>query len=258
MGKTSAKVEFVATGTIELAHVWSEIRGGRYAFSSATSSGETYYLSLRRCVPRRNYSRASLDELEAVLTRGSRAVALATGLALSTLALRAAATLRELKVLTKPSSVPLVLGLAIAAHRKDLRLSVDLQKKPQEIAVRYSVYPGLKDLLSSSEFTIAMALLAGDSYADIARERDVSLRTVTNQGAAAFRRLGLSSRTELIQWLAVQGAARATASTPVPPDDEGVTTTGALRAEIEALKKRVAMLERDLVRAGTRKKKEAE
>lgn len=244
MGTKSTKVHFEATGSIELARVWSEVREGRYQVASAAALGETYYLSLRRCVPRRIYSKSSLDEVELVLTKGTKRASIALEVAPSTLALRLKATLGEMKVPTKPSRVPLVLGLAIAAHRKELRLPVDLQKQPGEIDVRYSLLPELKELLSPTEFAIATLLLAGGSHADLARQRNVSVRTIANQIGAVFRRLGVSSRTELIQWLAVQEAARATASTNEAPKDDGSVTLEALQAEIDALRKRVTRLER--------------
>jgi DNA-binding NarL/FixJ family response regulator len=53
------------------------------------------------------------------------------------------------------------------------------------------------DVLSSSERAVALAVLAGLSNAAIARQRGTSVRTVANQVAAIFRKLGVSSRSEL-------------------------------------------------------------
>lgn len=52
--------------------------------------------------------------------------------------------------------------------------------------------------LTSTELEIYQAILAGHTNAKIAKERDRSLRTVANQVAAIFAKLGVSSRAELI------------------------------------------------------------
>jgi DNA-binding NarL/FixJ family response regulator len=57
--------------------------------------------------------------------------------------------------------------------------------------------PGLPDHLSDAERKVALAALAGLSNAAIARRRGTSPRTVANQLAALYRKLGVRSRTEL-------------------------------------------------------------
>ena len=101
---------FVATGTIDLGRVWTDIRGGRLEMAGAASFGEIHHLSLRRCAPKRTYSEPSIQELELALTRGMKAAAIAMSVAPSTLALRLAVTLGELGVRTRPSRLPLILG----------------------------------------------------------------------------------------------------------------------------------------------------
>jgi DNA-binding NarL/FixJ family response regulator len=55
----------------------------------------------------------------------------------------------------------------------------------------------LPGVLTSSERAVALAMLAGLSNAAIARQRGTSVRTVANQVAAIFRKLGGSSRSGL-------------------------------------------------------------
>ena len=55
----------------------------------------------------------------------------------------------------------------------------------------------IPDELTPAERQVALAALAGLSNADIARMRGSSPRTVANQLAAIFRKLGVRSRTEL-------------------------------------------------------------
>ncbi|WP_394847856.1 helix-turn-helix transcriptional regulator [Pendulispora brunnea] len=51
--------------------------------------------------------------------------------------------------------------------------------------------------LSASERAVILGALAGKSNAEIARTRKSAARTVANQMASAFRKLGVSSRGEL-------------------------------------------------------------
>jgi DNA-binding CsgD family transcriptional regulator len=54
--------------------------------------------------------------------------------------------------------------------------------------------------LSAAEREVARAALEGRSNAEIAALRGTSVRTVANQLQSIFRKLGVSGRTELIQW----------------------------------------------------------
>jgi DNA-binding NarL/FixJ family response regulator len=59
----------------------------------------------------------------------------------------------------------------------------------------------LESLLTKAESAALRQLVAGSSYAQIAEQRAVSVRTVANQLAAAFRKLGVSGRSEVVQQL---------------------------------------------------------
>lgn len=59
----------------------------------------------------------------------------------------------------------------------------------------------VRNLLTPSEFKVASALLEGKSYAAIAKAREVSVRTVANQTASVFRKLGISGRRELLAYV---------------------------------------------------------
>lgn len=58
-----------------------------------------------------------------------------------------------------------------------------------------AVFPGG---LTESEWLVALLVLAGHSSRDIARIRGVAARTVSNQLAAIYQKLGLTSRRELV------------------------------------------------------------
>src|SRR5258708_4903951 len=57
----------------------------------------------------------------------------------------------------------------------------------------------LPGTLSAAETEVATLTLRGYSKRDVARTRGASVNTVANQLRAVYRKLGVSSRTELIQ-----------------------------------------------------------
>jgi DNA-binding CsgD family transcriptional regulator len=56
--------------------------------------------------------------------------------------------------------------------------------------------------LAPAEHAVINLLIEGQSYAEIAENRQTSIRTVANQVASGFRRLGVSGRAELLCLLA--------------------------------------------------------
>jgi DNA-binding CsgD family transcriptional regulator len=60
----------------------------------------------------------------------------------------------------------------------------------------------LPPALTAAEAEVSRLLVAGLSYAAIARARGTSPRTVANQAASVYRKLGVGSRDELEAWLA--------------------------------------------------------
>ena len=58
--------------------------------------------------------------------------------------------------------------------------------------------PTLPPSLSGAERAVALALLEGSSNSEIARARRTSVRTVANQIASIFQKLGVRSRSEAV------------------------------------------------------------
>lgn len=52
--------------------------------------------------------------------------------------------------------------------------------------------------LTHAEMEVTLAMLAGRSNAEIAQARNTSPRTVANQVASIFRKLGVQSRSDLV------------------------------------------------------------
>ena len=60
---------------------------------------------------------------------------------------------------------------------------------------------GVPAALSAAERSVALAVVRGLSNAEIASERGTSMRTVANQVASIFRKLGAHSRLDLARML---------------------------------------------------------
>jgi DNA-binding NarL/FixJ family response regulator len=76
-----------------------------------------------------------------------------------------------------------------------------------EMAVLWFPLPGGDQAaeLTPAEHEIVDALLAGKQNSEIAHERRTATRTVANQVAAIYRKLGVSSRAELMARAALLG-----------------------------------------------------
>jgi DNA-binding CsgD family transcriptional regulator len=109
-----------------------------------------------------------------------------------------------------PSRIPLL--IVMAAHAKAISSSPRAEKvvlaQNQQFS-RQSISATRPDnelsaWLSPAEFAVTRLLIEGRSYAEVALLRQTSKRTVANQLASAFHRLGISGRAELLCLLAKQ------------------------------------------------------
>ena len=107
-----------------------------------------------------------------------------------------------------PSRIPLL--LVMAAHAKQSPdpqrgakavLALNQQFRRQTISVARPDNQ-LAEWLSPAEYAVTRLLIEGKSYDELARLRQTSKRTVANQLASAFHRLGISGRAELLCLLA--------------------------------------------------------
>ncbi|HEX7600545.1 MAG TPA: helix-turn-helix transcriptional regulator [Polyangiaceae bacterium] len=95
---------------------------------------------------------------------------------------------------------PPALGLPPALRASELRVGDEAY-----VVLSYSLAePSVPTSLSKAEREVASALVEGESYAQIATRRGTASRTVANQVASIFRKLGVSSRLELA--VRLQGA----------------------------------------------------
>ncbi len=92
---------------------------------------------------------------------------------------------------------------------------IALESDDGELAVLSFTLPGDDAInLSSAESDVARHILAGRSNSEIAALRRCSTRTVANQVASLFRKLGVGSRLELVALAPLLGPRRGLADAP--------------------------------------------
>jgi DNA-binding NarL/FixJ family response regulator len=136
-----------------------------------------------------------------------KALALDLGLSAGTVSAYASAALSELGYAGPVSRTPILIvmaALAAQGYPTSARLEEIREDGRWLVSVRI---PGdtFRDRLSEGELDVARLSIEGVMHREIAQRRGSSQRTVANQLASAFRKLGVSGRSEL-RAIAVQEA----------------------------------------------------
>lgn len=211
--RASALREEGNTAPFELGELWRELVSGRCRVADSFHSETRCYLVLVPVAPggscTRRPSPKGLHLLERLLLEGSqKRLALSLGVSTSTVAGLTRDCLFGMGLGCSPSKVPPL--LVMAAHAEHGHASREAAARSSQLLgadswfrVISAVRPDqtLKDLLPSAEFAVARLLVDGQSHAEIARLRGSSLRTVANQLASVFQRLGVSGRADLLRAL---------------------------------------------------------
>lgn len=190
----------------ELSTLWLDACAGRLCFVDTFFSAERCYGIVRRLPAgaRRRLSKHRQEILERVLL-GNRAkvVALELELSPSTVAGTLTHCLSYLGCAQTPDRLPLLLVMAARAARTDARFDARMSPLVSSgggLEVVSVPRPTLKlaELLSGAEREVTVRVVEGLDHETIARTRGTSKRTIANQIAAAYRKLGISGRAELI------------------------------------------------------------
>jgi DNA-binding NarL/FixJ family response regulator len=193
-----------------LALTWQELMAGRHRVVDAFFDTQRCYLILAptaadsdcEIVPKRRRILEALMRAE-----DQKNVAIAMKITASTVSTQARLALESLGVDGRPSRVHPLLMLAASAESSDpclhaARLSF-MSHEGKQLRVLSAPRPDqfLGGRIPRAELAVIGGLVEGRCYADIARERGTSVRTVANQIAAAFKRLRVSGRCSLVAHL---------------------------------------------------------
>jgi len=161
-------------------------------------------------VPRPALDARTVEVLEHLLLGGSqKAYAYEIGVSASSVAFLAKQGLSLLGLQCLPSRAPVLLAVLVCLSRMHGVRSRRLRVNEFELAgdryvevVLTSATSLLAETLSDAESAVTDLLLAGKPYVEIAEQRRTSVRTVANQVRAAFTRLNISGRAQLMAMVA--------------------------------------------------------
>jgi DNA-binding CsgD family transcriptional regulator len=199
------------------ANLWLDLVQGRSSIADAFTTAHHCYLVVAVAAPHAPLSQRGRRVLELALTgKSHKALAIELHLSPSTITAVLKGALASLGVGGLPSKVPL--SLATLVHTTLLPdqaaqlLGASLALDGNKYEILRAQMPSLTHLLSPAVGAVVHLHAAGKTYAEIAAGRSTSPRTVANQLAAAFQRLGVSGRASLLAYFAKRP--------PAPPGTE--------------------------------------
>jgi DNA-binding CsgD family transcriptional regulator len=201
---------FASTERVKLAAIWEELIAGSCKVESWSHGENTWSMVVSRrplltVAPGFGLRPRDVEILEQALLCGVRKhVAVEAGLSCSSIAVILQSCFQFMGLNCLPSRIPgLVVAAAHARHHQTapllspLKGRADRQFSQQTITVPRPD-TALAAWLAPAEHAVIGLLIEGRCYAEIAQARQTSIRTVANQVASGFRRLGVSGRAELL------------------------------------------------------------
>lgn len=183
--------------------LWPRLLAGDVRVGGWAYSPSGWFLSVVLRAPRERSAVTGRGRhfLEAaILGCSHKSIAVEHGVAESTVSTAVQQALARFGVRARASKAPPMLTvLARAAAALPVpRVRFDALTETQGIVslLRPELY--LRPHLPPAEFEVLLRIVEGQSYADVARERHVSKRTVANQVASIFHRLRVSGRAGLV------------------------------------------------------------
>lgn len=194
---------------IDSVATWRDLtEGNAYIVDEFTTTEGAFLILQNRIGSARALSRRDLEILERVLLGvDQKVVGIERSLAPSTVAACLRQAYGKIGLTCKPSRVSLFMVTLVHAAKGRGRIESGRACKfeyegttfralrmtmPERVFAR---------VLSPAEEAVVRMRVQGRSHAEIAARRKTSLRTVANQVAAAFQRLGISSRSDLMELL---------------------------------------------------------
>ncbi|HWZ90655.1 MAG TPA: helix-turn-helix transcriptional regulator [Polyangiaceae bacterium] len=196
---------------IDCVTLWNSLVAGRSIIADEFFTQERSFLAIRRESARQRNGLATrnLEILERILLGTEpKVVAYDRSLATSTIACALRHALDTIGLHCIPSKVPLLLVRLVHAARSQAQIgpicAVELEYGGARYQILSCVTPEQQfaHVLSPAERSVMRMRVQGHSHREIAARRRTSPRTVANQVAAVFQRLGISGRSDLMGLLA--------------------------------------------------------
>jgi len=190
---------------IHLGNVWVNLASGRWAVVDQWASESAAYISVTRRSANGDGGVLGARDLEilglALMAVGQKTIAIELGLANSTVMRSLSRSLSTMGFGCRHTQVSSLLVASFRAYlgTTELVRARLLRDGSQNIVVSIP-RPELclEPLLTPAEFAFARHLADGANPGQIAKERGISRRAIANRSLALFRKLGVSSRLELL------------------------------------------------------------
>ena len=207
--RARARHELGPERPFDLARLWSELCAGRWRFIETFTSRDRHFAIIedsRSGRPTRRRNQAILERIFSGISR--KEVAIDLDLAQSTVSVTIQMCLSAMGLTCRASSAPVILAMAVRAATAGSPVAIparvsEFEASGRRISVISTERPERQFPvdLSRGEVAVARLLAVGHSHAEIATLRKASVRTVANQLAGVFRKLGVSGRAELVDRL---------------------------------------------------------
>jgi DNA-binding CsgD family transcriptional regulator len=201
-GVVLASVRDIERG-LDLSELWAALQHGRFALCEAHCASGRCFATLK---PKRRDGIAPSPRDAGILQRmlageSQKVLAWELGLAVSTIATRSSDALDAMVTGERVvSRAPILLVMAALAARGSTFDAARWDGVAGDARCRVSVeIPGRGFIarLSAGQFEVARLTIEGKTHAEIGLLRGTSLRTVANQLAAVYTKLGVSGRSAL-------------------------------------------------------------
>ena len=197
-----------ASGVVPLAELWCELRDGTARIHEAFFNNARCYFVLEMQIPveRRTPLSSRRRHLLESLLCGEYPKALAARLRVSTSTISTVGNLalQQLGIQSNFAHFHPLLAMSAQAERDRSSNAVGRFSDFTHMERRFRVVGvarpdcALAVVLPPAQYEVVRGLVEGKNYLEIAKGRGTSTRTVANQVAAAFRRLGVSGRNSLL------------------------------------------------------------
>lgn len=212
--------------TALLARAWVWLCAGDARIVCARSDDARHHLELAR-TKTRALPRRELDVIHPLLLgRAQKVVAADVVRSCSTVTAAAMSALKRMGLVCRPNNVPMIAVMMARAGASNLLAPCAIAGFAESVGqtVSFSVARPdvwLSQVLTRTERKVVQLRIEGHSHEDVASLCMVSKRTVANQIASAYRKLGVSSRLELLN--RILDATQGPSPLPLGSPPDGIT-----------------------------------
>jgi DNA-binding NarL/FixJ family response regulator len=209
------------TTSTDLAALWRALLESQLFVVDSYCAGGRCYAVIDRAVGGSQPRQSGVQILERVFSGESqKSLAHELEVSIATVAAHSACALRAIGRPQQVSRAPIILVMAALASQGVAQEQARLEDVREDGRWVISVeVPGatLRRRLSACEWEVARLSIEGETHASIAVARGTSRRTIANQLASTFHKLGISGR-GMLRAQAVHEASAAWSIPPAPPE----------------------------------------